>query len=67
MRIRDWGKFITVIRTGFQNYLVGNMYHYDLLKENSAAVYAKNLSIGGPIIDFNDGRKNVNEGSLRFK
>ena len=25
-----------------------------LLKENPAAVYAKNMSIGGPIIDFND-------------
>ena len=36
-----------------------------LLKENPAAVYAKNMSIGGPIIDFNDGLKNVNEGSLR--
>ena len=42
-------------------------YHNDLLKENPAAVYAKNMSIGGPIIDFNDGLKNVNEGSLRIE
>ena len=29
--------------------------------------YAKNMSTGGPIIDFNDGLKNVNEGGLRFE
>ena len=34
--------------------------------ENPAAVYAKNMSIGGPIIDFNGGLKNVNEECMYY-